>query len=118
MKKHLSDEQTAAVAYAANTALREILGEELHRDYRLANEPEDHQAMVAHGVKNARSGVTPEQSHRNWCKDMQTRGWTWGPVEDPILKTHPNLVDYPDLPDEQKIKDRLFLLIVAALTIE
>jgi RyR domain len=118
MRKRYTDWEVAAIAYAANTRLREVLGEEAHRDFRIIHESPERQEVLVNGVRRARAGVTPEHSHNGWCEDMRNAGWTWGPVEDPETKTHPNLVDYPDLPDEQKDKDRLFLLIVTALTVE
>lgn len=71
---------------------------------------------VTDGVVHAQIGVTPEQNHKNWCAFKRSRGWTYGPVKDEVDKVHPLLVPYDELPESQKVKDRLFLAIVSALS--
>lgn len=56
--------------------------------------------------------VTPEQSHISWMKEKSDNGWVYGEVKDPESKTHPCMVDYEDLPQEQRVKDHLFKAIV------
>jgi hypothetical protein len=41
-----------------------------------------------------------------------------GEVKDAAAKTHPCLVDYADLPHEQKVKDDLFAAVVGVLAAE
>ena len=41
-------------------------------------------------------------------------GWTYGTVKDAEAKTHPCLLPYSELPQEQKIKDQLFISVVMA----
>ena len=79
--------------------------------------PADEQAGVINGVDSARSGATPEQLHDLWCQEKTAAGWTYGPTKDTAAKTHPCLLPYQDLPDEQRTKDRLFAAIVTALAI-
>lgn len=56
--------------------------------------------------------VTPEQSHISWMKEKSDNGWVYGEVKDPESKTHPCMVAYEDLPQEQRVKDHLFKAIV------
>jgi hypothetical protein len=49
--------------------------------------------------------TTSEESHQNWMAEKRFQGWTYGPVKDFDKKTHPNLVDFVDLPDVEKMKD-------------
>ena len=113
-----SDEEVAKVVHAANTAVQEILGDESPSEYRLMNEPEEIRQSAVHGVRKARSGATPEQMWESWSEFKRSQGWTWGPEKDPEKKTHPCLVDkYDDLPEDQKIKDVVFLANVRALTV-
>lgn len=50
-------------------------------------------------------GIVSEESHRNWVAMKHLQGWTYGPVKDFDMKTHPNLVDFTELPDVEKLKD-------------
>lgn len=55
-----------------------------------------------------------EGSHNNWMAEKLTDGWVYGEVKDPAAKTHPCIVDYLDLPANQRFKDRLFRTVVHA----
>jgi hypothetical protein len=68
------------------------------------------------GVRQAMAGAGPEALHEAWCQHKVAAGWRHGPVKDPVLKLHPCLVPYAELPQEQRAKDALFAAIVAALT--
>lgn len=72
---------------------------------------------VLDGVRHALAHpeLTPEQSHENWLRFKQADGWVYGPVKSDDRKIHPCLLPYDQLPEDQKVKDRLFLAIVRAL---
>lgn len=53
--------------------------------------------------------------HDAWMRDKLAAGWTHGPVKDEAAKTHPCLVPYAELPEEQRIKDTLFRGLVKLL---
>lgn len=59
--------------------------------------------------------ATPELSHCNWLAQKMKDGWSWSPEKDPVTKRHPCMVNYYDLPEEQKVKDALFMGIVNAM---
>ncbi len=44
--------------------------------------------------------------HEVWAKSRMDQGWTWGPQRDDTLKTHPDLVPYDELTEEEKDYDR------------
>lgn len=71
-----------------------------------------------YGVMGALNGNTPEQSHESWLAQKEADGWIYGPIKDEDVKTHPCLLPYNLLPDEQKIKDHVFVAIVQALSTE
>lgn len=50
--------------------------------------------------------------HQAWLDHKEADGWVYGEVKDAEAKTHPCMVPYDDLPQEQKMKDILFLAIV------
>ena len=48
-----------------------------------------------------------ENNHDQWARQRINEGWTYGPQRDDALKTHPDLVPYGDLPEEEKEYDRI-----------
>lgn len=109
-----SDEQIAQVVHEANRALQDIGGDEAPSQ-PWACETAETRASAAEGVRKARAGRTPEQLHRDWAEWKTARGWTYGPDRDPDARTHPCLLPYEDLPEHQRVKDRVFLAIVREL---
>lgn len=57
----------------------------------------------------------PKKLHDNWLEDKKKNGWSWGRVKDGEKKTHPNMVPYEDLSQEDKIKDYLFGAVVKSM---
>jgi len=56
--------------------------------------------------------LTSAQMHEGWMAMKLEDGWQYGPVKDESAKTHPCLVPYEALPEEQKAKDTLFRTVV------
>ncbi len=46
------------------------------------------------------------QVHITWMQGRLDEGWTFGPVRDDRLKTHPCLVEYDELPEREREYDR------------
>ena len=44
--------------------------------------------------------------HEVWAVTRIKQGWTYGEQRNDELKTHPCLVPYEDLPEEEKVYDR------------
>jgi hypothetical protein len=44
--------------------------------------------------------------HKRWMHEKLQAGWRFGPTIDPVARTHPCLVGYNRLPEEEKEKDR------------
>jgi hypothetical protein len=44
--------------------------------------------------------------HDNWALRRVREGWRHGPARDDVLKTHPNLVPYAALAEDEKEYDR------------
>lgn len=76
---------------------------------------EETRQSAVDGVQGVLDGNTPEQSHQQWVNFKESYGWRLGTVKDEKLKVHPLLVPYAELPEEQKVKDALFVAIVKAL---
>lgn len=56
---------------------------------------------------------TPKEAHDSWWRQYEDMGWVYGPVRDVEKRTHPDMVEYEDLGYEEKIKDAVFLDLVA-----
>jgi len=59
--------------------------------------------------------VTPQNSHENWLAVKENEGWVYGEEKDELKKTHPCMLPYNQLPEQQKLKDDMFTLIVSSL---
>lgn len=72
---------------------------------------------VIEGVRKAvlSPNLTVETSHRSWVAFKQAAGWEYGEEKSAENKTHPCMVEYDELPADQKCKDAMFLAIVNAL---
>jgi hypothetical protein len=44
--------------------------------------------------------------HRRWMKERTDKGWRYGPLRDSIRKLHPDLVEWEDLSEDSRDKDR------------
>ncbi len=44
--------------------------------------------------------------HDNWALSRFREGWSYGPMRNDVLKQHPCLVDYDELPENEKEYDR------------
>lgn len=62
--------------------------------------------------------ASPSAMHDNWCADKVEAGWIYGEEKDPLKKTHPCLVSYRELPEQQKVKDKMFLMVVKSFVAE
>jgi hypothetical protein len=112
----MSPEQIARVCHEANRGYQAAVQTEgIPIAAPWEDFPADERAGVIEGVRLALAGATPIELHASWCARKIAEGWTRGPVKDTAAKTHPCLVDYHDLPLEQRRKDALFAAIVGAL---
>lgn len=59
--------------------------------------------------------ASPAASHESWMKQKVDDGWVYGPVKDPLMKEHPCIVPFAQLPVEQQAKDFIFRAVVHAL---
>ncbi len=76
--------------------------------------PERHADTIA-SVEAALAGDDAPTQHGKWMARRLEAGWRWGRRKDVAAKTHPALVPYGDLPDDQRARDELFVAAVRAL---
>lgn len=107
-------EQIARVTHEANRALQVELGDPAvspHWD----EAPQWQRDSAIEGVKQTLEGAHAPELHESWCEFKIKDGWVYGEVKDADAKTHPCLVPYDKLPEEQRVKDDLFYQIVWSL---
>lgn len=111
----LTREQLARITHAANRELRVQIGEEAGPTW---DDADDHtRSSVIAGVNGVLDGdiVSPMRSHKEWLRYKAAQGWKKGPVKNVEKKTHPNMVTYDKLPEEQRAKDWVFFGIISVL---
>jgi len=59
--------------------------------------PEELNALVEEMARNV---------HEVWAQSRIEQGWTYGDVRNDVLKFHPCLIPYEDLPEVEKAYDR------------
>jgi hypothetical protein len=106
-------EKIAKVAYEANRAWCDVLGEPVNPSWDDADVWRRDSAV--HGVLSAVSGAAPEDLHASWLKDRLGRGWSYGAAKNADAKTDPALVPFSALTDTQRRKFELFSAIAQAL---
>ena len=74
----------------------------------------EHKQSLVRGIEfyMENPNATPEDIHNNWMKDKSADGWVYGEVKDAEKKTHPCMVPYHSLPQEQRVKDALLKTVV------
>lgn len=103
----------AAACHEQNRAWCLAHGDESQTHWSEAPDWQKESAVA--GVESALVDPRPEVSHERWLEHKQEDGWVYGPVKDVSAKTHPCMVPYGDLPEEQKRKDHLFVSMVTEL---
>ena len=105
-------EQVARVSYEANRAIQKELGEEVSPPFKAATYLQINEVLQR--VTNYLAGETSEEYHKSWVARKRDKGWVYGPALNIPAKTHPNMVNYHDLPSDQRLKDHMFETIVDA----
>ena len=107
----------AEVAHETNRAYCETIGDFTQPSWH--NAPDWQKQSAGNGVKfhieNPEAGCSA--SHVSWLEEKQANGWVCGEVKDADKKTHPCCVPYEQLPQEQKVKDALFVGVVRSMKI-
>jgi hypothetical protein len=100
-------ERVAALCHEVNRAYCTSLGDTSQPAW--ADAPDWQKDSAMNGVRfHMENETTPADSHVNWLAQKVADGWVYGEVKDPIAKTHPCMVAYELLPQEQRAKDYLF----------
>lgn len=105
----------AETAHEVNRAYCIGIGDFSHESWRIAPEWQKQSAIA--GVKSIMKNpeITPEESHNEWMRLKLANGWAYGREKNVYKKTHPCMLPYSELPNEQKVKDELFGLVVRSV---
>ena len=108
-------EKIAEICHETNKAYCEAVGDysQVHWDQAPDWQKESAIAGVNFYVNNMLAN--PIDMHASWMKKKIEDGWKWGAVKDPEKKEHPCIVPYENLPEEQRVKDTLFIAVIRAL---
>ena len=102
------------VCHEANRSIQIISGD-MHISSSWEKTPLDVRESTKRGVRAMLAEPrTPEEMHRLWMEDKLLHGWEFGHTKDHAAKTHPCLRPYEELPEGQRLKDRVFIAIVNA----
>lgn len=109
-------EEVARIAHEMNRAYCAVLGDDSQLPWDEA--PVILKDSIRQGVRDIvldPHNYTPERSHNRWMSYKLREGWRYGPVKDVEAKTHPNLLPYEELSEEEQLKDMLFGSVVMCL---
>ena len=109
-------EYIARICHEANRAYCMTIGDHSQPSWDLA--PHWQKQSAIDGVKSAldNKGITAKDSHDGWMALKEKEGWHYGHMKAPEKLEHPCMVSWDELPEEQKIKDELFIAIVNVFT--
>lgn len=104
--------QIAEACHEANRSYCEGLGDDSQLPWEDAPEWQKESAIngVLHVIANP--DALPSDSHESWLAEKLADGWVYGEEKDAELKTHPCILPYDELPEEQRKKDELFIATV------
>lgn len=111
----LSFEGIARISHEANRIYCESIGDTSQVKWKDAPEWQKQSAIQGVVAFSENPDMTPKQGHDSWMKVKSKDGWVYGKVKDPEKKTHPCMVEYDDLPEEQKVKDIIFKCVAVSL---
>lgn len=107
----VTTERIAAICYEVNRSYCQSIGDNIQLPWNKA--PKWQQQSTINGVElHLNNEITPEQSHQNWLKEKVEDGWIYGPIKSAEFKTHPCVVPYSMLSQQQRSKDYIFKAIV------
>lgn len=109
MNKEAWITNTAKVCHEINRAYCEAIGDKSQLAWNAA--PDWQRDSAKNGVKFllANPDAGPGATHASWLAQKKSEGWVRGDVKDVEKKTHPCMVEFSELPVEQRAKDHLFI---------
>jgi hypothetical protein len=107
--------RAAEAAHEANRVLCMALGDNSQPKWEDAPEWQKNSAIAGVSQIQAHPDTTPEQSHEGWLALKKAEGWKYGPTKNPETREHPCFLPYYQLPENQRLKDEMFGIVVRAM---
>lgn len=110
----MNQEQIAKICHEVNRSYCQALGDTSQASWEESPQWQRDSAMLGVKLHTEHPEAGPQASHESWMAQKVAEGWVYGPVKDPVLKTHHCMVPFKDLPREQQAKDFIFRGVVHA----
>ena len=104
----------AKAAHEANKEYCESIGDDSQLGWADAPDWQKESAVAGVQFHMDNPDAGDSASHDNWMAQKVADGWVYGEEKDPEAKTHPCMVPFEELPEEQQAKDALFKATVHA----
>lgn len=105
----------ARAAHEANRSFCQYLGDDSQVSWAAAPEQQRATAISHVRLLIQNPAITPAQEHSLWMAAKMHDGWVYGETKDAAAKTHPCIVPFTDLPQQQRFKDFLFQSVVRSV---
>lgn len=105
----------ASICHEANRQYCKTIGDFSQPTWEAAPEWQRQSAMEGVKALVEDPSLSPQDLHQKWCEAKLSGGWKYGQEKNADEKTHPCLVGYDQLPEEQRVKDYLFQAVVRAV---
>jgi hypothetical protein len=83
-----------------------VIDHNMSMDTRYTPQPMDVSDVVLPSEIDELVEVVAKNVHEVWAQSRMAEGWTYGDKRDDVLKQHPCLIPYEDLPELEKAYDR------------
>lgn len=107
--------QLARICHESNKALCDAAGDFTQPPWFLMTPHAQDMTISGINALLKEPDLTSEQVHEKWVQAKLDAGWSWGPEKNEEKRTHPCIVPWSELPEEQRAKDDLFKAIVNSL---
>lgn len=108
-------ERIAKVCHQANKAYCESIGDTSQVNWDEAPDWQKESAIAGVQAIDENPDSQPSDSHAGWMQHKTEDGWRYGEVKDADAKTHPSMLPWHALTDQDRAKDCIFHSIVIAL---
>ncbi len=105
----------AEVVHEALRAWKLSAGEESHPHWNEAPEWMRSSTLESVRFRIANPSAPASVEHERWMAERARDGWRRGPEKDETAKTHPMMIPYAELPEDERKKDALIISVVDAL---